>query len=85
MAYCTYAKLLIITIYLVGEKIDQIDLISTLSLLLGLPIPFSNLGRVIELFFNVENLSRALKLNAVQVLRYAQEYSQLEINVQVIF
>ena len=33
-------------------EVQQVDLVPTLSLLLGLPIPFSNLGTVITDLFN---------------------------------
>lgn len=54
--------------------VDQIDLVPTTSLLLGVPIPFSNLGSVIESLFDADIVGEALRLNAVQVLRYAQDY-----------
>jgi len=44
----------------VYETISQIDLVPTLSLLLGAPIPFSNLGLVItELFDSAPRASEA--------------------------
>src|SRR6266542_3540617 len=73
------------------RSVPQIDFIPTLSLLLGLPIPFNNLGSVIpELFlfnskdenhdFSIEqklkNLLDVMRLNAEQVYRYAIEYSR---------
>ncbi|KAK0227865.1 hypothetical protein IW262DRAFT_1455058 [Armillaria fumosa] len=58
--------------------VQQIDLLPTLSLLLGLPIPFNNLGSVIpELFWRNSKgteLSQALQLNAVQIYRYLNAY-----------
>ncbi|KAF6756623.1 hypothetical protein DFP72DRAFT_893250 [Ephemerocybe angulata] len=55
--------------------IQQIDILPTLSLLLGLPIPFNNLGTVIPEFFDRGNqLEKALKLNADQIYRYLQAY-----------
>jgi len=71
-------------------NVDQIDLAPTLALLLGLPIPYGNLGTIIpELFFRsdapsdeesewVERyrvLNDAMELNAGQVLRYLREYA----------
>jgi GPI ethanolamine phosphate transferase 3 subunit O len=60
------------------RSIQQIDLVPTLSLLLGLPIPFNNLGTVIpELFCRGNNdtiLSEALRLNANQVKDYFEAY-----------
>lgn len=55
-------------------QINQIDLVPTLSLLLGLPIPFNNLGTVIPSLFPAADLSRALEANAVQVKRYIDHY-----------
>uniref|UniRef100_A0A915DFZ1 GPI ethanolamine phosphate transferase 3 n=1 Tax=Ditylenchus dipsaci TaxID=166011 RepID=A0A915DFZ1_9BILA len=57
-----------------GEKVDQVDLVPTLSLLLDLPIPFSNLGQVIEQLVDHNVLVKAVQLNAVQMIRYAQQY-----------
>ncbi|CAG8605010.1 4777_t:CDS:1, partial [Cetraspora pellucida] len=70
------------------RTIPQIDLVPTLSLLLGIPIPFNNLGMIIpEVFlFNSENddlnvnkqlmnLLDVTRLNAEQVYRYTIEYS----------
>ena len=68
----------------------QTDIVPTLSLLLGAPIPFANLGIVItSLFEEIEQddvagkqLSlRALQLNARQVHRYLTEYSKLSNDV----
>ncbi|KAK0474791.1 hypothetical protein IW261DRAFT_525459 [Armillaria novae-zelandiae] len=60
------------------RSVQQIDLLPTLSLLLGLPIPFNNLGSVIpELFWRNSKgteLSQALQLNAVQIYRYLDAY-----------
>ncbi|KAI0824428.1 hypothetical protein BC628DRAFT_1379548 [Trametes gibbosa] len=62
----------------VNRHIQQIDLVPTLSLLLGLPIPFNNLGTIIpELFWRDragKDYTRALALNARQVNRYLQTY-----------
>lgn len=57
----------------------------TLSLLLGLPIPFSNLGLIIEsLINNFDDLNQMVKLNVIQILRYSQKYLQFEFNMLVI-
>ncbi|KAF9005177.1 hypothetical protein BDQ17DRAFT_1353965 [Cyathus striatus] len=60
------------------RSIQQIDILPTLSLLLGLPIPYNNLGTVIpELFWRDRKgmeLERALELNAAQVKRYLDTY-----------
>ncbi|KHJ76942.1 hypothetical protein OESDEN_23438 [Oesophagostomum dentatum] len=47
----------------------QIDLVPTLSLLLGLPIPFSNLGIVVESLFPPHLAEQAVALNFEQVRR----------------
>ncbi|CAK5277559.1 unnamed protein product [Mycena citricolor] len=59
--------------------IQQIDIVPTLSLLLGLPIPFNSLGAVIpELFWRTkspeEHLSGALEINVEQVKNYLAAY-----------
>ena len=57
------------------RHVQQIDLVPTLSLLLGLRIPFNNLGAVIpELFSRGEEYQKALRTNAVQVKRYLDTY-----------
>ena len=57
------------------RHIQQIDLVPTLSLLLGLRIPFNNLGVVIpELFTRGEEYQKALRTNAAQVNRYLNAY-----------
>ncbi|KAM3938716.1 GPI ethanolamine phosphate transferase 3 [Leptodactylus fuscus] len=64
--------------------IPQVNLVPSLSLLLGIPIPYSNLGAVIDdLFgFSEDKLSALLSktsayhLNAQQVARYLDSYSR---------
>ena len=59
-------------------SIHQIDLVPTLSLLLGLPIPYANLGSLVpalSLFPNAAQTATALALNAAQVWRYFTMYS----------
>jgi phosphatidylinositol glycan class O len=60
------------------RSVQQIDLVPTLSLLLGLPIPFNNLGTVIpELFWrdsSGSDYSKALDINSRQVHAYLDEY-----------
>ncbi|KAK0554938.1 mannose-ethanolamine phosphotransferase gpi13 [Tilletia horrida] len=74
---------------LTHRSIAQIDLVPSLSLLLGLPIPFNSLGTVVpELFAGpassssspasdpgTDLLLRALRLNAYQIRRYFKAYS----------
>ena len=61
-----------------ARTIQQIDLVPSLSLLLGLPIPFNNLGTVIpDLFWRDDNeshLVRALDINAAQIKHYLDAY-----------
>ncbi|KIJ58598.1 hypothetical protein HYDPIDRAFT_102314 [Hydnomerulius pinastri MD-312] len=58
------------------RSIQQIDLVPTLSLLLGLPIPFNNLGSVVPEVFNRAGwgVREALELNARQIKRYLDTY-----------
>ena len=61
---------------------SQIDLVPTLSLLLGIPIPFNNLGTPIEEAFvgangqDWGNLATVNRLTAAQIHRYQHEYAQ---------
>ena len=70
--------------------IFQIDLVPTISLLLGIPIPFSNLGMVIGDLFNycpwwntedrlkqLYHSMKVLRLNAHQIDMYFQAYSNI--------
>ncbi|KAG9305901.1 hypothetical protein G9A89_016553 [Geosiphon pyriformis] len=72
------------------RSISQIDIVPTLALLLGLPIPFNNLGTVIPEFFlrsynfegknqnfnhPLKTLLETIRLNAHQVYQYVVEYS----------
>ncbi|RDB21892.1 GPI ethanolamine phosphate transferase 3, partial [Hypsizygus marmoreus] len=60
------------------RAIQQIDILPSLSLLLGLPIPYNNLGTVIpELFWRDRkgtDLVRALELNTAQIKTYLDTY-----------
>ena len=56
---------------------DQVDLVPTFSLLMGIPIPFSNLGRVIRGLWSGEEASSLLKYvdaNVRQVMNYLDAY-----------
>ena len=63
------------------RPIPQIDLVPTLSLLLGMPIPFNNLGSPIEEAFaghdgqNFQNLATVNRLTSAQIKRYQHQYS----------
>lgn len=63
--------------------INQIDFPPTLSLLMDIPIPFSNLGLIIEDLIPKDRLNNALKLNVIQMMRYAQQYNVFEPNIEV--
>ncbi|KAG8531933.1 uncharacterized protein KY384_003569 [Bacidia gigantensis] len=64
------------------RPVGQIDLVPTLGLLLGMPIPFNNLGAPIAEAFvgagrpNWENLATVNALAAAQINRYQRAYSQ---------
>ncbi|KAL8827303.1 MAG: hypothetical protein Q9191_003271 [Dirinaria sp. TL-2023a] len=63
------------------RPIAQIDLVPTLSLLLGLPIPFNNLGAPITEAFvgkgkpDFKNLATVNRLSAAQASGYQREYA----------
>ncbi|KAF7921089.1 uncharacterized protein EAE97_011357 [Botrytis byssoidea] len=62
------------------RPVNQIDLVPTLALLLGLPIPFNNLGKPIEEAFagkkgNAwENLANVARMTAAGIKRYQRAY-----------
>ncbi|KAL3458671.1 hypothetical protein BJX64DRAFT_218967 [Aspergillus heterothallicus] len=62
--------------------VPQIDLVPTLSLLLGIPIPFNNLGSPIEEAFSGpkgndwSNLVAVNRLTSAQIKRYQHAYAQ---------
>lgn len=69
------------------EEIRQVDLVPTLSSILGVPIPFSNLGKVVvnalpsfamkpDLANNWEFVLTALWTNIKQITLYIQEYAK---------
>ncbi|PGH17237.1 hypothetical protein AJ80_04879 [Polytolypa hystricis UAMH7299] len=63
------------------RPIPQIDLVPTLSLLLGIPIPFNNLGSPIEEAFagpggqDLKNLIAVNRLSSAQIKRYQHKYA----------
>lgn len=64
------------------RSVAQIDLVPTLSLLLGVPIPFNNLGApIVEAFVGdgetegLRNLAQVSRLTAAQIKRYQREYA----------
>lgn len=64
------------------RPVGQIDLVPTLSLLLGMPIPFNNLGSPIAEAFvgpgkpDMQNLAAVNALVASQISKYQREYSR---------
>jgi phosphatidylinositol glycan class O len=65
------------------DSIHQIDLVPTISLLLGLPIPYANIGGLVTAILPTPSASSstpyiatALALNAAQVWTYLHTYSQ---------
>lgn len=71
-----------------GNTVAQVDFVPTISLLMGHPIPFSNLGRIIPSLFSTAVFikdnktkssaqNRALKINAAQVLNFLRTYSEV--------
>ncbi|XP_043543817.1 GPI ethanolamine phosphate transferase 3 isoform X2 [Chiloscyllium plagiosum] len=67
-----------------SNVVSQIDLVPTLALLLGIPIPYSNIGMVmVDLFISEPKLddnqyleqAKALHINAIQVNRFLESYS----------
>ncbi|EXJ72444.1 phosphatidylinositol glycan, class O [Cladophialophora psammophila CBS 110553] len=64
------------------RPVGQIDLVSTLSILLGLPIPFNNLGKPIAEAFagagttDWENLAKVEQLAQRQISRYQKYYTR---------
>ncbi|EXJ87609.1 phosphatidylinositol glycan, class O [Capronia epimyces CBS 606.96] len=64
------------------RPVGQIDLVSTLSILLGLPIPFNNLGKPIAEAFtgpgspDWKTLARVDRLAQSQIARYQEHYSR---------
>ncbi|XP_069819413.1 GPI ethanolamine phosphate transferase 3 isoform X2 [Dendropsophus ebraccatus] len=64
--------------------VPQVNLVPSLSLLLGIPIPYSNLGAIIDDLFggpgdelsSLLSKANAYHLNAQQVARYLDSYSQ---------
>ncbi|KAL2019508.1 hypothetical protein VTK56DRAFT_9542 [Thermocarpiscus australiensis] len=62
------------------RPVNQIDLVPTLALLLGIPVPFNNLGRPIEEAFagpdgnSLANLAAVERMTAAGIKRYQSAY-----------
>lgn len=79
----SFPRSLVPTVIFPGESvphrfIQQIDLVPTISLLLGLPIPFNNLGSIIPEVFDrgtdKPGVQKALELNTNQIKKYLDTY-----------
>lgn len=63
----------------VFQSMHQIDLVPTISFLLGLPVPYGNLGGVVPSLLGFDRISEtvaAMALNSAQVWRYFTVYSE---------
>lgn len=70
-----YSKQKFINFPISRSVLSQIDVVPTISILLGISIPFNNLGTVIpELFKSQENIESSLYFNAKQVSQYLETY-----------
>lgn len=66
-----------------NDIIPQIDFVPTLSYLLGIPIPFGSMGKIIPEIIKGINTSdkhylEVLKMNSEQVFDYIQEYTKYD-------
>jgi phosphatidylinositol glycan class O len=62
------------------RPVAQIDLVPTLAFLLGLPVPFNNLGQPIEEAFigdDYKHLAEVHRLTSAQIHRYQAEYAKV--------
>lgn len=64
------------------RTVSQIDLVPTLALLMGIPIPFQNLGSMVpELVWaaaqDFPRLAKAQRMNAKQMLAYLERYAEV--------
>jgi phosphatidylinositol glycan class O len=60
-------------------SLHQIDLVPVISILLGLPIPYANMGGLIPSLLpgqSIQQMTCALALNAAQIWRYLTVYSE---------
>uniref|UniRef100_A0A1I8AAN5 GPI ethanolamine phosphate transferase 3 n=1 Tax=Steinernema glaseri TaxID=37863 RepID=A0A1I8AAN5_9BILA len=73
-AFFAYAKRKIVWSQRRRTSVYQVDFVPTLSLLLDFPIPFSNVGRLMEEFFVSSKLVKASKANCWQMVRFVQSY-----------
>jgi len=67
--------------------VNQIDLVPTISMLLGVPVPFANLGSLVPALVPLKNTEKktthtqqvalGLALNSAQVKKYLSTYSKI--------
>lgn len=66
------------------RTVNQIDLVPTISLLLGLPIPFNNLGFPIdEVFGSISARLQAAYLTTQQLMRYRNHSAEVQGNDEI--
>ncbi|EGF80394.1 hypothetical protein BATDEDRAFT_11390 [Batrachochytrium dendrobatidis JAM81] len=65
--------------------ISQIDFVSTVSMLMGVPIPFGNLGTVIPEVFFWKHLLAVMRANAQQIHAYIAAYGERRKDAQTSF
>ena len=66
------------------RSVDQIDLVPTVSLLLGLPVPFNNLGFPIDEAFGMPDAQLdAAYLTVQQIMRYCNHSREVQGNADV--
>jgi phosphatidylinositol glycan class O len=66
------------------RKVNQIDLVPTFSLLMGLPLPFNNLGAPIqEAFQDTKYYKEAAKYTMEQIHRYRQHSKSLKDDILI--
>lgn len=64
--------------------VNQIDLVPTISLLLGVPIPYNNLGFPIEEAFNDREIFKMAALKTMyQIQKFRDSSSEIDINLEV--
>jgi phosphatidylinositol glycan class O len=69
-----------------GDRtVQQIDLVPTWAYLLGLPIPYGNLGSIIPEVTFRDDFMHAIYENAVQVKQYLDEYTSQRKDAEVYF
>lgn len=67
------------------RAVNQIDLVPTVSLLLGLPIPFNNLGFPIdEAFGTIRSRVQAAYLTTQQLMRYRNHSAEVQGNDEIV-